>query len=136
VNDAQLDTRDEFAMRSLLRKAEELPAYFRGLLRKAQPDTKGRFVVMQALNMWTDDFASSGSRTTGTEAGSFLIAGPKWRGTAAPDVKATFRSTTRYAWVRPQLPAEGGADGRTHGERPRRRGGSYKFPPVTRATRG
>lgn len=40
----------------------------------SQPDTKGRFIVMQALNMWTDDFASSGSRTTGTEAGNFLIA--------------------------------------------------------------
>jgi hypothetical protein len=39
----------------------------------SQPDTKGRFIVMQALNMWTDDFASSGSRTTGTERGNFAL---------------------------------------------------------------
>ena len=193
MNDAQVDTRAESAMSSLLHKAEDLPAYARGLLRKAQqmpayvrgmegyaygfplvimdvtrglltatatsgeykapvnqfgrirtlvdpdftdvvrisrnslwshafvdldeepivysqPDTKGRFIVMQALNMWTDDFASSGSRTTGTKAGNFLIAGPKWRGTAPPDVKATFRSTTRYAWVLVQIAADGPQD--------------------------
>jgi hypothetical protein len=39
----------------------------------SQPDTKGRFIVMQALNMWTDDFASSGRRTTGTERGNFAL---------------------------------------------------------------
>jgi len=41
------------------------------------PDTKGRFIVVQLLNMWTDDFASVGNRTTDTGAGNFLIAGPK-----------------------------------------------------------
>lgn len=73
----------------------------------SQPDTKGRFIVVQALSMWTDDFASSGSRTTGTEAGNFLIAGPKWRGTAPPDVKETFRSTTRSAWILVQIASDG-----------------------------
>ena len=73
----------------------------------SQPDTKGRFIVMQALNMWTDDFASSGSRATGTEAGSFLIAGPSWDGTPPPNVKATFRSTTRYAWILVQISVDG-----------------------------
>jgi Protein of unknown function (DUF1254) len=67
----------------------------------SQPDTKGRFIVMQALNMWTDDFASSGRRTTGTERGNFLIAGPNWHGTPPPDAKEAFRCTTRYAWVLP-----------------------------------
>jgi hypothetical protein len=76
----------------------------------SQPDTKGRFIVMQALNMWTHDFASSGSRTTGIEAGNFLIAGPKWRGTAPPDVKETFRSTTRYAWILVQIASDGPPD--------------------------
>ncbi len=68
-----------------------------------QPDTKGRYVVTQLLNMWTDDFASIGSRTTGTGAGNFLIAGPGWAGTAPADVKATFRSPTRFAWVLTQM---------------------------------
>lgn len=69
----------------------------------SQPDTQGRYVVMQALNMWTDDFASVGSRTTGTGAGAFLIVGPKWNGTAPGGIKATYRSTTRYASVLVQL---------------------------------
>jgi len=76
----------------------------------SQPDTRGRYMVMQALNMWTDDFASVGSRTTGTEAGNFLIAGPKWSGTPPPDVKETFRCTKRYAWVLVQIAAGSAAD--------------------------
>ncbi len=69
------------------------------------PDTGGRYYVMQALNMWTDDFGSMGSRTTGTQAGNFMIAGPKWNGTPPPDVKETFRCSTRYAWVLVQMSA-------------------------------
>jgi hypothetical protein len=76
----------------------------------SQPDTRGRYIVMQALNMWTDDFASVGSRTTGTGAGNFLVAGPKWSGTPPPDVKETFRSTTRHAWVLVQIAAGSAAD--------------------------
>lgn len=69
----------------------------------SQPDTKGRYVVMQALNMWTDNFASVGSRTTGTESGHFLIAGPQWNGKVPPDIKQTFRCSTRFAWVLVQI---------------------------------
>src|SRR5512147_402326 len=57
----------------------------------SQPDTQGRYIVMQALNMWTDDFASVGSRTTGTGAGDFLIVGPKWNGVTPNGIKQTFR---------------------------------------------
>jgi hypothetical protein len=61
------------------------------------PDTGGRYMVVQALNMWTDDFASAGSRTTGTGAGNILIVGPNWNGTPPADAKGTFRASTRYA---------------------------------------
>lgn len=74
------------------------------------PDAGDRYMVVQALNMWTDDFASVGTRTPATKSGDFLIAGPKWTGTAPADVKATFRSTTRYAWIRVQMAAAGPAD--------------------------
>lgn len=73
----------------------------------SQPDTKGRYIVMQALNMWTDDFASAGSRTTGTGAGNFLIAGPDWNGTVPADITQTFRCSTRFAWVLVQMAAAG-----------------------------
>ncbi len=74
------------------------------------PDSGDRYLVMQALNMWTDDFASVGTRTPERRFGSFLIAGPKWNGTAPPGIKDTFRSTTRYAWVLVQISAGSPAD--------------------------
>lgn len=74
------------------------------------PDAGSRYLVMQALNMWTDDFASAGTRTPETKSGDFLIAGPKWTGTAPAGIKATFRSSTRYAWVLVQIAADSPAD--------------------------
>lgn len=73
----------------------------------SHPDTKGRYVVIQLMNMWTDDFGSIGSRTTGTGAGKFLVAGPKWNGAAPSDVKDVHRCSTRFAWVLVQMSAAG-----------------------------
>ena len=61
------------------------------------PDTHDRYYVFSVMNMWTDVFMSIGKRTTGTAPGNFLIVGPKWQGTALPDIKGTYRSSTRYA---------------------------------------
>jgi hypothetical protein len=74
------------------------------------PDMKGRYVVVQALNMWTDVFGSAGTRTNGGKAARYLIAGPKWKGTAPQDVTETFRSSTRYAWILVQMSANSPAD--------------------------
>lgn len=76
----------------------------------SHPDTKGRFIVMQLMNMWTDDFGSIGSRTTGTGAGKFLVAGPKWNGTVPSDIKDVYRCSTRVAWLLVQISAAGPQD--------------------------
>jgi hypothetical protein len=74
------------------------------------PDAGDRYLVMQALNMWTDDFASVGTRTPATKSGDFLITGPKWTGTEPSGIKGTFRCDTRYAWILVQIAAASPAD--------------------------
>jgi hypothetical protein len=74
------------------------------------PDTRERYYVFSMMNMWTDVFGSVGKRTTGKGPGHFLIAGPHWQGTAPSDIKQTFRSSTRYAWLLGQTQANGPDD--------------------------
>lgn len=74
------------------------------------PDTDGRYYVIALFDLWSNVFASIGRRTTGTEAGNFLIAGPGWQGTVPPDVKQVYRSPTRFVWVNGQMLANGPQD--------------------------
>ena len=50
------------------------------------PNTDGRYYLLPMLDMWTDVFASPGWRTTGTQAGTFLVTPPGWR----PDLRDRF----------------------------------------------
>jgi hypothetical protein len=45
------------------------------------PDMAGRYYSVEFVDSWGDVFAYVGRRTTGTQAGDFLITGPGWHGT-------------------------------------------------------
>ena len=44
------------------------------------PDMAGRYYSIQLTDLWGTDFAYVGRRTTGTQAGDYLISGPGWQG--------------------------------------------------------
>jgi hypothetical protein len=45
------------------------------------PDMAGRYYAVQFTDPWGTVFAYVGRRTTGTQAGDYLISGPGWKGT-------------------------------------------------------
>lgn len=45
------------------------------------PDMAGRYYAVQLTDPWGTVFAYVGRRTTGTQAGDYLITGPGWQGT-------------------------------------------------------
>jgi hypothetical protein len=62
------------------------------------PDMKGRYFLLPFLDGWTNVFAVPGSRTTGTQAQTFVISGPGWSG-AVPDGMTELKSPTAIVWL-------------------------------------
>jgi hypothetical protein len=60
---------------------------------------EGRYYALQFIDMYTFNFAYVGSRATGNGAGSYLLAGPGWKGTTPKGVKDVIRSETEFAFV-------------------------------------
>lgn len=73
------------------------------------PDTHERYYVMPLMDAWTNVFATIGKRTTGTQAGSYLITGPNWRG-QAPEGMPVYPSPTPMVWVIGRIQTNGKAD--------------------------
>jgi hypothetical protein len=60
------------------------------------PIEKERYFSVQLIDAYTFNFAYVGSRATGNGGGSFLIAGPGWKGQMPNGVKEVIRSETEF----------------------------------------
>src|SRR5687768_4400286 len=90
----------------------DTPYSFAGLDLRTEPMVltvpaieKERYYSIQLIDAYTFNFDYIGSRATGNEAGSFLIAGPNWKGETPKGVKKVIRSETEFvlAGYRTQL---------------------------------
>jgi len=90
----------------------DTPYSFAGLDLRAEPIVltvpaieKQRYFSIQLIDLYTFNFAYIGSRTTGNGGGSFLVAGPGWKGETPKGVKKVIRSETAlvFAGYRTQL---------------------------------
>ena len=73
------------------------------------PNTNGRFYLLPMLDMWTDVFASPGWRTTGTQAGNFLVTPPGWSG-ATPSGMTPISAPTPFVWIIGRTKTDGPPD--------------------------
>jgi hypothetical protein len=81
----------------------DTPYSFAGLDLRAEPIVltvpsidQERYFSVQLIDAYTFNFAYIGSRTTGNDGGSFLIAGPGWVGETPRGVKKVIRSETEF----------------------------------------
>ena len=102
-NNARVYTPDDKAIQT---PNSDTPYSFVGADLRAEPIVltvpaveKGRYYSLQFIDMYTFNFAYVGSRATGNEAGSYLLAGPKWKGEKPKGIKSVIRSETEFAFV-------------------------------------
>ncbi len=73
------------------------------------PDSRGRYYVLQFVDVWTNNFAYVGHRATGTSAGRFLLVPPDWDGQPPSDVRV-IRFPTMLATIVGRWAVSGEAD--------------------------
>jgi hypothetical protein len=73
------------------------------------PNTDGRYYLLPMLDMWTDVFASPGWRTTGTQAGNFLVTPPGWN-EAIPPGMTRISAPTPFVWIIGRTKTDGPQD--------------------------
>lgn len=62
------------------------------------PDLKGRYALFPMLDGWTTVFQVPGKRTSGTNAQTYAITGPGWKGTLPSGVRE-YKSPTSIVWL-------------------------------------
>jgi hypothetical protein len=74
------------------------------------PAVPKRYYVNQWFDLYTHNFAYTGVRTTGREAGNYLFAGPRWKGKVPKGIKAVFRAETEIVGTLTRTSIEGGEE--------------------------
>ena len=66
---------------------------------------KDRYFSVQFIDFYTHNFDYIGTRTTGNDGGSYLVAGPHWKGDPPKGISRVIRSETEFllAGIRTQL---------------------------------
>ena len=84
----------------------DTPYSFVGMDLRAEPIVltvpqieKERYYSIQLIDAYTFNFDYIGSRTTGNNGGSYLVAGPNWKGETPKGVKKVFRSETEFVFA-------------------------------------
>ena len=84
----------------------DTPYSFIGLDLRAEPIVltvprieKERYFSIQLIDAYTFNFDYIGSRATGNDGGSYLIAGPNWKGDTPKGVKKVIRSETEFVFA-------------------------------------
>jgi hypothetical protein len=60
---------------------------------------KPRYYSVQLTDANTFNYGYMGSRSTGTEAGDYMVVGPGWKGETPPQIKQVFYSTTPFTAI-------------------------------------
>jgi hypothetical protein len=84
----------------------DTPYSFVGLDLRAEPVVlcmpkveKSRYYDVQLVDMYTFNYGYMGSRTTGNDAGCYMVAGPDWKGDTPAGIKKVFHSETQFGLV-------------------------------------
>jgi len=84
----------------------DTPYTFMGLDLRAEPMVitvpeidKDRYFVFQLMDLYTFNFDYIGTRTTGNGGGTYLIAGPEWKGEAPKGITKVIHSETQFVNV-------------------------------------
>lgn len=84
----------------------DTPYTFSGLDLRAEPVVitipkmeKDRYFVFQLMDLYTFNFAYIGSRATGNDGGTYLIAGPEWKGKTPKGITKAFPAETEFVNV-------------------------------------
>lgn len=103
VNIPRVYTPDDKAIQS---PNSDTPYSFVGMDLRAEPIVltvpaveKGRYYSVQLIDAYTHNFNYIGSRSTGNDAGNFLVTGPNWKGEVPKGITKVLPSETEFVFV-------------------------------------